>query len=154
MPTKGIIMKLTILLFLLPFSVWSATFDIIGPCSSEPVFKAQFEAVERQNVGDITMDLLRQYKIPFIGNARAIQSLFNTPIGDNALEVLSDNEMRAFGWCYSLDGVEPGSYPNQVLINSKDSHISWYFGFAHYFNGQWIAQCTKSFTVKPDFLCL
>jgi hypothetical protein len=146
-------MKVTLLALFLPFLAHSATFEVIGPCSKEPLFQTDTSPTMGRSVGELSISLLNKQNIPYLGNERGIHSIFNTPIGDEALEIISDTEMRAFGWCYAVDGFEPGSYPNEYRVESEDSTISWYFGFAHYLDGEWVSQCTKSYTVKPTMFC-
>ena len=70
-----------------------------------------------------------------------------------AIEIVSENEMYAYGWCYSVNGFEPNVYPHEVFINPEgDDQIIWWFGFAHYLNGQWLSMCEPSYERKPDFL--
>ena len=88
-----------------------------------------------------------------MGTHEGLNSVFNTPVGMEALEVLSDTEMRAYGWCYSVNGVSPEVFPHQVPLNPEIKEITWTFGFAHYYRGEWITQCTPAYTIRPAFLC-
>lgn len=133
----------------------AVTLEFVGPCSEEPI--VSFELGDKfQTVGDATLHTLEKNNIPFKGTSRGLNSVFNTPVGMEALEVLSDFEMRSHGWCYSVDGVSPEVYPDELFLNGPDGkiqNIRWFFGFAHYVRGEWISQCEPSFGVASSFLC-
>lgn len=105
------------------------------------------------NVGALSIGTLKKMNIPFKGSEAGLASVFNTPTGDDALEILSDYEMRAYGWCYSVDGVAPEIYPDEVPLTDKTKVVTWHFGFARYYKGEWVTQCTPAYSVRPDFLC-
>ena len=146
-------MKIIFITMFFPVISLAGTFEIIGPCSAEPVFTAEVSSMVGKSVGELTVQTLTDFSIPFLGNEVGIHSIFNTPTGEDAYEILSKTEMRAYGWCYSVDGIEPKAYPSEVTLTSETSHVSWYFGFAHYRGGEWLTQCTKSYTVKSEFVC-
>jgi len=141
-----------ILILLLSFSALAYQVSFVGPCDSQPIVEVEVKT-KLATVGDLTVHFLDTKRIPFIGNAGALQSVFDTPMGDEAIEVRSDNEMRAYGWCYFVNDLEPDVFANEYPLDESVQKIEWIFGFAHYKNGEWISSCTPAFTVKPDFLC-
>lgn len=141
-----------ILLLLVSFSVSAVELSFIGPCSKTPVMTVDVSK-NFKNIGELTVKTLTKMNVPFIGSEEGLASIFNTPIGDGALEILSDHEMRAYGWCYSVDGVAPEIYPHEVPVTHKTKTITWHYGFARYYKGEWVTQCTPAYSVKPDFLC-
>lgn len=146
-------LKLIVSLLLLSISTLSAgTIAIVGPCDSEPVAMGAFESETGQTVGDITIAFLKNSSIPFEGTERGINSIFNSPTGVDALEVISDNEMLAYGWCYSLNGFEPASFPHQIQVVQGDE-VVWWFGYAHFKNGEWKSQCEPSYQRVPSLIC-
>ena len=96
---------------------------------------------------------LQQAGIPFVGSDSGISSIKGTVTGDAAVEVISDSEMRAYGWCFSIDGVEPDAMPDQVPVPGDGSEIRWYFGFAHYRDGAWVSYCTPTRQARPAYIC-
>lgn len=108
---------------------------------------------EYRNVGELTIETLRKFNIPFKGTEQGLASAFETPTGDESIEIISDAEMRAYGWCYSVDGVSPELYPHEVPVSSATKSIVWHFGYARYLRGQWVTQCTPAWKVRPAFLC-
>lgn len=96
---------------------------------------------------------LNQFQISYQGNEAGLNSAFGSPIGLEALEVISEREMRSYGWCFAIDGIIPEVYPDQLLLSNVKSEIKWFFGFAHFLDGQWISQCEPAYEIKPAFLC-
>jgi hypothetical protein len=141
-----------LLLLLVSFSVQAIEFKVIGPCTDKPLLQSRVSGTF-SNVGELTIKTLKNLHIPHSGTEAGIVSIYKTPVGDAALEVLSDYEMRAYGWCYSVDGVSPEIYPDEVPVTSETKSITWHYGFAHYYKGEWISQCTPANSVKPDFIC-
>ncbi len=126
--------------------------EFIGPCSSKPLFKQEIRE-SQATVGHTTVASLDKKKILYTGSAQGIQSVFGTPVGMDAMEVISDFEMRSYGWCYKVDGETPEVFPHDYPITAKTKRITWFYGFAHYLNGEWISQCEAAHKIKPDFLC-
>lgn len=108
---------------------------------------------EYSNVGELTIETLKKFGIPFKGTYEGLNSAFETPVGKEAIEVISPDEMRAYGWCYSVDGEAPEVYPHEAFIGPETKSVVWHFGYARYFQGQWVTQCTPAYSVKPAFLC-
>jgi len=130
----------------------SLTVEFIGPCSEKPLLQTTANAVQSSNVGQMSIETLEKFKIDFKGSESGLNSAFGSPTGLDAMEVLSDNEMRSYGWCFEVDGKVPENYPDSIsLMNVKK--VRWFFGYAHYLNGNWISQCEPAFELKPKFLC-
>lgn len=130
----------------------SATLKFVGPCSPKFIMKTNVTG-EFANVGELTVATLKKFNIPFLGTEQGLNSAFNTPVGMDAMEIISDEEMRAYGWCYSVDGFAPEVFPHEIPMTPEIREITWTFGFAHYYRGNWITQCTPAHTVRPAFLC-
>lgn len=135
---------------LLLATVLSVSF--VGPCSEGPLYQQEINP-SFANVGAVTLHALNQSGLAFEGNERGIHSIQGTPIGLEAMEVISEQEMRAYGWCYEVDGIAPEEFPHQVAITADTKKIRWYFAYAHFLNGEWIAQCAPAYKIKPRFLC-
>ena len=142
----------TFYLLLSPLAV-AGNLSFIGPCNETPIIKASLDASYfSTTVGLLTFNFLTNNHIPFAGSPRGFNSIFNTPIGLDALEVLSDSKMRAYGWCYAINGFSPDKYADEVVVTMNDD-ITWWYGFAFYDSGSWISQCEPAHQIKPDFLC-
>jgi hypothetical protein len=147
-------MKL-ILLSLLSLASLSqaAHISIVGPCSPEPLLKQEISLKPRTSLGDWTIGALQKNNIPFDGNASGIRSIYNSPVGDAALEVLSDTEMRAYGWCVSVNGEQPDVMPDQVILTDPNSEVVWFYAYTLYDQGQWKDICTPSHLIHSRFIC-
>lgn len=147
-------MKKLLLIFLTTFSIhlFAVELTFIGPCSNEFIMRVNVEE-EFTDVGTLTISTLQKFSIPHQGSPEALNSVFETPIGNEAIEVISTEEFRAYGWCFAVDGVAPEVYPHQFPLTSETKSVVWTFGFARYFKGEWVTQCTPAHTVKPAFLC-
>lgn len=139
-------------LFLMAINAQAATFTFIGACSPEPLAKLSYNFKGKTNVGQGTLAVLSRAGIPYQGTARAMNSIFNTPVGLDAMEVISDTEMMAHGWCYSVDGVQPEYFADEVEIDNY-ANVLWWVGYAHYIEGKWVSQCELSHTRRPLEFC-
>jgi hypothetical protein len=124
---------------------------VIGPCSEKPLF--QIESVSKAaTLGDLTVEVFQKHQIPFEGDRSSIRSIQNSPVGDEALEILSDRQMRAYGWCVTVNGEEPGEMPDQVVL-SRDSKIVWFYAYSLYDSGSWKTMCSPSYRLQSPFVC-
>ncbi len=92
------------------------------------------------NVGQVTVDFLTGAAVSFLGDIGGISSMFNL---ENDIEVISDREMKAWGWCFAIDGKVPETMADETPVFLQASKIYWYYAFAHYKDGAWIGQCVK-----------
>ncbi len=142
-------MKTFILFLLISFSAQAVELSFIGPCSDEFIMKTVVTE-EYTNVGELTVGTLTKWNIPFQGTSEGLASVFEV---GNLMENVSSTEMRAHGWCYSVDGEAPEVYANEIPVTPETKSIVWHYGFARFKDGQWVTQCTPSYTVKPASLC-
>ena len=138
---------------LLPLSAHAVTWKVVGPCSETPWFQGSYQADLHKSLGDNTIDILNLNKIPYLGVAGGINSINNSPVGLDAMEVVSDVEMRAYGWCVAVNGKVAKDFPNQVSLTSQDDEIVWYYGYARSIENQWLGMCFHANKIKPDQFC-
>lgn len=127
------------------------TYEIVGACSAVPAYHGSHENFPT-DAGTATVAILERNKIPFLGSAAGIHSILNTPVGDEAIEVINDQEMRAYGWCYEVDDKQPDVMPDKVMLTGSE-HLKWFYAFSHYKSGNWLTYCEPAFTVKPKNIC-
>lgn len=140
---------------LISLSVFAAdiTVQVLSPCDGT-VAHEKMQSIQHDNLGQATIYFLDQMQLSYSGNEYSITSILDTPTGMDAYEVISDTEMRAYGWCYSVNGESPELMPSQYMLEENTDYvISWHYGFALYKDGQWITQCTPSWSVMPNFVC-
>lgn len=150
-------MQKFMLIFLMPLVLSlparAARLVVEDPCAGTAWLEVQRDGDAGRSVGEVTVSGLQQADIPFVGTDSGISSIKGTVTGDAAVEVISDSEMRAYGWCFSIDGVEPDAMPDQVPVPGDGSEIRWYFGFAHYRDGAWVSYCTPTRQARPAYIC-
>lgn len=145
-------MKTAFLLFFFSIPALAIELKFIGPCQKEFIMRTEVTE-EFENVGELTIGTLGKFGIPHTGSAEGLSSAFETPVGQDAIEVVSPDEKRYYGWCFSVDGIAPEVYPHEERITAETKSVVWTFGFALFKNGEWVTQCTPAHTVNPDFLC-
>lgn len=134
-------------------SVIASHLIVHNPCSVTPWLDVAGSAQVGDSIGKATVATFVVHDVAFIGNEAGINSIRGTVTGDDALEVLSNREMRAYGWCFKVNGDESGLFANQAKIASVDDVIEWTFGYAHYLDGRWISMCTPTQGEQPPYIC-
>ena len=61
-------------------------------------------------------------------------------------ESVSSREFRAYGWCYSVDGISPDLLADEYKLSGSERVIRWYFGYATRIDQTWETQCVPVFT--------
>jgi len=140
------------LVFLSP-SVLAVTIRVQDPCSEKNWLETEISANKKQNIGELSIQAMEDNGIEFIGTATGINSINGSVTGLDALEVLGDKEMKAYGWCYKVDGIEPSVLPHKLFIKTGEEKIHWFFAYSHYLNGNWITMCSPTAKTKPEFIC-
>lgn len=136
-------MKMLALLFVLISTQAFAHLAIISHDNTSS-FNYQFKTSDiGLSIGELTIKMLDDYQVPYQGTEQGFNSILNSPTGLDAMVIISDNEMKAYGWCFEINGEIPEVYPNEVFINSTSDNVLWFWGYAHYKNGEWIAQCAR-----------
>jgi len=137
--------------FLFQANLMAHEISVIGPCSEKPLFSAEV-ADKFETVGDLTIHTFNKNGIPYLGNERGINVIFDSPIGDAALEVISDTEMRAYGWCFFVNGEVSMEYGDETYLNPGDK-VEWIYSYALYSKGEWKSMCNPSYKIKSEFIC-
>ena len=148
-------MKIQILLLLLLsfHSIAETSFQVIGPCESTPIVEDILSGSdELKSVGDSTVDFLTKNDISFDGTREGIRSIEGLPTKELELIILSNEEILAYGWCYSVNGLSPEVYPHKFDLSEGDK-VEWYFAFSRYLKGVWVSQCTPSYLHPRQEFC-
>ena len=74
----------------------------MGLARIAPLLRATVETEQSLSVGKVTIETLEKYKIDFKGSEAGLSSAFGSPIGLDAMEVLSDTEMRILSQLASI----------------------------------------------------
>ncbi|MFT6068315.1 MAG: hypothetical protein ACJAT2_000082 [Bacteriovoracaceae bacterium] len=142
---------LTISILLLSSSLFSAEVYFQGPCDKESFLSAKVSG-ENLTAGGITISALEDSKTEYIGSEGGLNSVIGTPIGMEAIEVISNTKMRAYGWCYEIDGFQPAAMPDEIVLEG-DEVIRWFFAYSTYEDGNWKDYCVPSYELKSPFIC-
>lgn len=120
------------------------TYEFTAPCSKQPALKGSHE-LSRQPMmlGAATIEILENMEVPYVGSDRGINSLFDTPVGDESLEVISDSEMKTYGWCYEVNGKIPDELAFQYRLKGSE-HVRWFYGYAEFKGGDWVSFCNPA----------
>lgn len=142
---------LAVVLFLTPFA-FAVQLEIGDPCANRSKLKFHESLVGRgPSVGEFTLNQLRKNGVPFVGTVDGLSSILGTPTAD--VEKVSSNEFYAYGWCYELNRVQPALQPGQVRIQRDSDLVYWFYGYAHFKNGQWLTVCEPAYTRPSKAYC-
>lgn len=143
---------LSLLMSFVSISAKAAQVVVDDPCGLAPWVDLEISA-QGKSVGAATILALEVSGIPYLGSEGGINSINGSVVGNEAMEIVSDTEMRAYGWCYSINDVEPAAMPDKVPVTSERDIVRWYFGFAHFKDGAWLTYCTPTSQSRPAFIC-
>ncbi len=142
-----------ILLFLSTTS-HSVVVEIKQLCKNDSFYSQEIEILAPTTAGHLTIHMLEQAGIDFLGNENGISGLLNTPTGLDSYEVISDNHMRAYGWCYSVDGSQPNVLASEYpLFPDSDCKLTWFYGYAEMIDNEWISYCKPVYLKPNSFVC-
>jgi len=145
---------ISILLLTLTTHSFALEFTITDICENKFALHEDIEILNEVNAGELTLYMFNQYQVPFTGNVDSILSIYNTKTGDDSYEVISNSEMKVFGWCYEIDGVQPDVFMSKVIIEpTVHKKMNWFYGYAHYKEGEWLTYCTPVYEEKNEFIC-
>lgn len=122
---------------LVSLNAYALTFKVIGK-NSEVLFSTSSEVALPQTIGQITVAQFNKNQIPFVGDIDGIVSILE--IGSD-MDLISDTDMKAYGWCYSVNGVVPEGFVHQVNVSQQETELVWFYGYAYYKAGEWVSQC-------------
>ncbi|WP_374076815.1 DUF4430 domain-containing protein [Bdellovibrio bacteriovorus] len=148
---KKIVFVLTSILALKSHAV---SWQIYGPCDEKPIAQGEVTADMTKSVGTISVEIFDQNKIPYIGAAEGFNSIVNTPVGLDSVEVVSDTELRAYGWCYSVNGKTPAEMPHKINFKSQTDTLIWFYAYSTNKNNEWMDDyCSPAYWIKAKQFC-
>lgn len=132
----------------------AVTLKVTGPCSEKPVTQAQINADTTKSVGEITQKYFDANGIAYNGNGSGFYGIMGSAMGAEALEVVSTTEVRAYGWCFSVNGAAATTAPDHVSPTSQNDVIEWFYGYITQKDGQWISgPCSPAHKIKAAQFC-
>jgi hypothetical protein len=143
-----------ILSILISFNALAINYQIIGPCSAIPHYQGNLNLNDlKVNLGKISLFIFEKDNIPFSGSEEGFSSILKTPTGDAAIEVLSKTKMRAYGWCFSVNGLIPDVLSSEYFFSYNEDKLVWFFAYSTYDSGKWVDYCVPSYTVLASQFC-
>ena len=133
------ISTLTLCFALLPSSAWALTMEIQVRNGDVTIFDIP-NPVPGSTVGSVTVAAFESHNIPFQGSEEGIASIRGIT---NEMEPVSDNVLKAWGWCYSVDGHVFDLMPDKVTFNSGAGVLKWFYAYALYDSGTWTGYCIQ-----------
>ena len=127
------------LISLLPLQAKAITMEIFDK-SGQKLFNVQSPQDIPASLGKITIDIFENMEVPYQGSDLGISEIYG--IG-SSLEMISNTEMKAYGWCFAIDGHTPETLTHETEIKDQNTYIEWYYAYAHYKDGKWIGQCIR-----------
>lgn len=134
-------------------SLFAVQVKVQDPCSSSLWLDSEVNVTPGTSVGHLTVSQLEQKSIPFEGVPEGIHSIRRTVTGADAMEILSETEIRAYGWCFYVNGAEPDDFPHQIEIRNPDDVIYWFFAYAESKDGIWVNTCVPTHQTRPQYIC-
>lgn len=152
---KSLLKSLVLVFGVMFFSVSAQAiqWEIIGACDSKPLYQGTYESDLRKSVGQFSLEIFSQNNLAFQGNEHGINSLLNTPVGLDAIEVISDEEMRVYGWCYLVNGEQPEELASAVGFDSQADKLTWFYAYSTNFRNEWLNYCLPAHELKPAMFC-
>lgn len=135
------------------YNASAITYSVLGPCAPESIYAGSIKVDLDESVGSTTLEIFEAQKIPYNGSEIGMSSILNTPVGDEAIEILSDSKMRAYGWCFSINGNIPDALSNEVYFTKQNDHLSWFYAYSTYDQGVWTDYCVPSYKIKAPQFC-
>ena len=133
--------------------IFAAQIRVENPCAGDPWLDADVAGVEGQSVGSLTIEALERFHLPFSGQESNLSSIRSLPRAEHTLEVINATDMRAYGWCFHVNGVEPAVMPDQVKVTHASDRITWFLAYAEMVGGTWVSMCNPTHESLPSFIC-
>jgi hypothetical protein len=119
--------------------IFALEFRVEGPCASE-ILTLNQAAPEGQDLLTLSQSVLGLANIESEIRFPSLVSIANIA---PKVEAMVDGTIRAYGWCFSVDGIAPDSLPGETLLFGDEQKIEWFYAFAEYRNGQWGKMCAR-----------
>lgn len=99
---------------------------------------AKAEVKAGETVGAFTARVLGASTLDFDGDEGGVRKIEGL---GGELELLSDSEMNAYGWCYEVDGALSDLLAGDHPLTPEHGRLKWFFAYASYDSGKWTGFC-------------
>jgi hypothetical protein len=148
--------KLSLLLMTLfvSFPSFALEFKVLNLCENTTAYHTDIQLEHTSTVGDLSEYFLKRSNLDFGGNRNGVNTLLGTAVGDQAIEIISDERMRVYGWCYEIDGKYPDMLMSEFVIEPNQvQSITWFYGYAELVRHDWISYCTPVQSNPHPYIC-
>ena len=132
----------SILSLLLIQSAHAVTLSVYQPQAVRVVGMNLGTKVVGKSVGDATITALNAKaqvsNFTYTGDASYISSMNGLT---QKTETLPNGDIKASGWCFTLNGVLPDMAASQIKITAESDEIVWYYGYMLRAAGEWQKNC-------------
>ncbi len=135
-------MKILIFLAVFTFSLHASQIKLNAPCNNDTLYQGDYFYLLPPSLGEFAVHFFSDNEIPFQGSEMGFNSILETPIGLDALVVIDDQTMLAFGWCFKHNGKIKELMANEIEVLRGDK-VEWFYGHARMENNTWTQQCVE-----------
>ena len=126
-------------------AAYATQFEVRGYA---PILSIETSIQKGERVSALTQTILSHAKesqliLNFYFNGLGMESLttLDEEVLGNSMEIENDKEIRAYGWCYSVDGIAPDLLADEYVLTGNEKNITWFYGYATQILGHWESQC-------------
>lgn len=130
--------RLVFLIILVIQSISSAaTLRIFDQHKNEILVTSEKLSTPSISVYSLTKAALDQASLTYESSDQGFYSINNIR---PQTHFISDTEFKTYGWCFSVNKVLVQSQANETNLTDTDE-VEWFYGYAHYRNGEWLEMC-------------
>jgi hypothetical protein len=129
-------------------------FKVLNICENTAVYETSIQLEHNSTVGDLSLYFLERAGLDFAGNRNGVNTLLGTVVGDEAMEIISNEQMRVYGWCYEVNGKYPEMLMSEFIIEPNQvQSITWFYGYAELIKHDWISYCIPVHSNPHPYIC-
>ena len=143
------------LIFLLSAPLQGVEVKVTSVCNQNKSYVMDFDLDAEKTILDYSIELLDSFLLDYQAYDNGISSIFNSPTATKALEILPNNSLRSYGWCFLTSSVKglPAKMPNEIVVTNQHEKIHWFYAYAESQQGRWVKFCEPVYKSKPKFIC-
>lgn len=128
--------------------------EIVNPCVNVASVYEEVDVFAPATVSDVVRFFFPAFEIPYQATETNMLHIFNTPFGEEAIEIVKKEHFRVYGWCYEVDGVMPDVTMDRFTIDPVSTHVvRWFYGFSENIEGKWVNYCEPLYNYPEQFIC-
>lgn len=127
--------------FFQPLAVYAVSLSVRGE-AGDTILHTNRDRGNSATVGNFTIAVFQEAvavgKLKFEGDEDSIVSINGIT---NDMRSPAPGILRAYGWCFSLDGVVPATMPGDTKLESNAAKIEWFYGYMVFQDNIWSEVC-------------